>query len=140
LSEDLITGADTSGPIVAATKGTRLPFVPKWTVGGSAQYETSLGRGLSGYVRAQVDYLGSATRDLGTPSDDPRSHNRRSYTVASARAAISRGPWEFSLFVDNVFNSHPVIYETFQEFAPGSASARTTLRPRVIGASLSARY
>jgi outer membrane receptor protein involved in Fe transport len=140
LAQDLITGADTSGPIIAAEKGTPLALVPKWTVGGSAQYETSLGSGLSGYVRAQVDYIGSATRDLGTPSDDPRSHNRSSYTVASLRAAVSRGPWELSVFADNIFNSHPVLFETFQEFAPGSASERTTLRPRTIGTSLSTRF
>lgn len=140
LAQDLITGADTSGPIVAAPKGTPLALVPKWTFGGSAQYEMSLGGGLSGYLRAQVDHIGHATRDLGTPSDDPRSHDRRAYTVASLRAAISRGRWELSVFADNLFNAHPVLFETFQEFAPGSASERTTLRPRVIGTSLAAHF
>ncbi|MBW8296049.1 TonB-dependent receptor [Sphingopyxis sp.] len=140
LTEDLITGANAAGPIVAAPAGTPLPFTPKWTVGAAVQYDVELGGDTRAYVRTQFDHVGKTTRDLGTPSDDPRSHNRKSYSVVSARAAVSNGPWEVSLFVDNLFDVRPVLFDSFQDFAPGTSSSRTTIRPRAFGSSLSVRF
>ena len=140
LTKDLITGVDTSGPIVAAPKGTRLPDVPRWTTALGTQYDFTLSSDLKGYVRADYQFIGAMKRDLGTPTDDPRSHNRDSYSVVNLRVALNRGSYEFALFVNNLLNKDTVLYRSFQNFAPGTASELTIQPPRVIGASIRTNF
>ena len=119
LTQDLITGADASGPIVAAPNGTQLPDVPRWTTAIATQYEFRLSSDLNAYVRADYQYIGSMKRDLGTPSDDPRSHNRDSYSVINLRAALTRGPYEFAVFVNNLLSGDTVLYQIVSELCAG---------------------
>lgn len=140
LAEDLISGATAAGPVVAARSGTRLAHIPKWTAGFAVQYDWTVASDIDAYVRGEFSYIGKATRHLGTPSDDPRSRLRDAYEQVSLRAGAQRGPYEFAVFVDNLLDRHPALFESYQEFAPGTASERTSLRPRTVGASISFRY
>jgi len=61
--------------------------------------------------------------------------------VTNARLAYARGSAEIVLFVENIFNSHPVL-QTFQESnAPGNNFAMSnTIEPRTVGLSLDYRF
>jgi outer membrane receptor protein involved in Fe transport len=140
LTKDLITGADTAGPIVAASKGTRLPDVPRWTTATAAQYDFALSPDLKAYVRADYQYIGAMKRDLGTPTDDPRSHSRDSFSVVNLRLALLQGRYEYALFVNNLLDKDTVLYRSFQNFAPGTASELTIQPPRIVGVSIRASF
>jgi iron complex outermembrane recepter protein len=139
LSADLISGADASGPIVAATKGTTLPDVPDWSLGALAQLDFNLGS-WAAYLRGDYQYLGASKRHLGTPSDDPRTIDRDSYDVVGLQLGASANDYELVLSVRNLLDEDVVLFETYQEFAPGTAAERTTLQPRLISLSISRRF
>lgn len=139
LTEDLISGADASGPIVAATKGTTLPDVPQWSVGALAELDFSLGS-WPAYLRGDYQHLGSSKRHLGTPSDDPRTIDRDSYGVVGLQLGASVNDYELVLAVRNLLDEDVVLFETYQEFAPGTAAERTTLQPRLISFSVARRF
>jgi outer membrane receptor protein involved in Fe transport len=139
LTEDLISGADASGPIVAATKGTTLPDVPDWSLGARAELDFSLGS-WPAFLRGDYQYLGSSKRHLGTPSDDPRTIDRDSYGVVGVQLGASVSDYELVLAVKNLLDEDVVLFETYQEFAPGTAAERTTLQPRLIFFSVTRRF
>jgi outer membrane receptor protein involved in Fe transport len=135
LTEDLVTGADDNGPIVAAEEGTRLAFVPNWTVSLSGQYDFDLSDTWQGFARAEYLYQGDVKRHLNTPSDDPASLNRDSYGLVNLRFGVMSGGNEFNVFVNNVLDEDSLIYKTYLAFAPGTAYEAVRVRPRVIGVS-----
>ena len=91
-------------------------------------------------ARVRCATVRATTRDLGTPTDDPRSHDRDSYSIVNLLAGLSRGRYEASLFVTNLLNSDEVLWKSYQNFAPGSAYEMTIQPPRVVGAGLRATF
>ena len=139
LEKDLISGATATGPIVAAPKGTTLANVPDWTFSIGGQYDFTLGDRAS-YVRADLQHVGRIKRHLNTPSDDPRSLDQDSYRVVSLRAGTEVGGYEVAVFVNNLLDEDVIINEAYGEFAPGDWSARTSIRPRMVGVSVAASF
>jgi iron complex outermembrane receptor protein len=136
LSEDLITGTDSNGPVVAAKSGTQLPSTPDWTLSVAAQYDFQPIGEWDAYLRGEFQYIGEATRHLGTPSDDPRNLVRDSYELVNLRLGVRRDAYEFNLFVNNLFDDDTVLYQSFGSFSPAGSYEGIRVRPRVIGASL----
>jgi iron complex outermembrane receptor protein len=140
LTEDLILGADPdTGPILAAPAGRRLSDVPEWTAMLAAQYQFQPLADWQAYLRGEVQYISGSKQSLGTPSDDPRSLNVPAFSLVNLRLGASQGPYEVSLFVNNLFDDDTAFYKTYGSRTPGPAfdgyEAQRN-RPRVIGASL----
>ena len=75
-----------------------------------------------------------------TPTDDPRSHARDSFSVLNLRLAVLQGRYEYAVFVNNLLDKDTVMYRSFQNFAPGTASELTVQPPRIVGASIKASF
>ncbi|MDT9600354.1 TonB-dependent receptor [Sphingosinicella rhizophila] len=135
LTQDLITGANASGPIIAAPKGTRLSDTPDWTAFVAGHYTFPLSGSWKGFARAELQYVGDARRHLNTPSDDPRNLFQQSYELVNLRFGVTSGETEIQFFVNNLFNDDTLLYQSYQNFAPGTAYEGIQVRPRVIGIS-----
>ena len=121
--------------MIAAPQGTELPDVPVWTLRVAPQFDFALTRGWGGFARADLQYIGKSKRDLNTPTDDPRVLNRDDYVVVNLRLGLVSGQNEADLFVDNLFDNDTLIYQSYANFAPGTAYEATRVLPRVIGVS-----
>jgi iron complex outermembrane receptor protein len=138
LTQDLVTGVNGSGdPVVLAQEGTKLPGIPELTLALAAQYGFHPVEGWDAFVRGEVQYSGDAKRNLG---EDPRVVNRDAYTVVNLRLGAIRGPYEFNVFVNNVLDNDTLLYQSYDNFAPGALVGAgyegIRVRPRIIGASL----
>ena len=82
LMEDQNTGAvATSG-----LKGDRIPFVPKWMGGASAQYDWALNETLSGMARVDLSYVGGSWSDFR--HDYVYAREVKDYALFNARIGI----------------------------------------------------
>jgi outer membrane receptor protein involved in Fe transport len=143
LKDELITGTNGLGmPSVAAPAGTTLPGVPKTTANVAATYDFVLSNSMTGYLRGELSHIGRSTRHFG--EDNPLTLNQDAYQVVSARLGILAGPYEFSIFADNLTDERPVLGFGGAGgdpallpggTAPGAGFALTTIRPRFIGLS-----
>jgi outer membrane receptor protein involved in Fe transport len=84
----------------------------------------------------------AATQDANTLQFDAANYTLSSTNFASARAGMSFGGWQASLFVDNLFDSHTVTgYEWTTD--PGDGNSRLerqfTFRPRTVGITVTYR-
>lgn len=138
LTKPLISGASSSGPVIAAPAGTQLPNVPDWTGSLAVQYDFAMSDNWHGYVRADHQYIGSSTRYL--VNADPSVLNRDSYQLTALHVGLNRGPYEFSLYADNLFDEDVVLYDSSQTGARNSGHVQSTVRPRVIGATFAWRF
>ncbi len=115
--------------------GQLLTGVPKWTGAATAQYSIPL-NGRSAFVRGQWEYTGErlSYNNVGT-AGGPRRLD--AYGLLNLRGGITQGPWELTLFVNNVFDKRGVIGDLIPEGAelPGRPKF-FVVRPRTIGVQL----
>lgn len=136
LTQDLVSGTDAfNRPVVAAPRGTKLPNIPDWTVRIAPQVDFGVGGGWTGFAHGELQYIGKVKRTLNTPTDDPRVLDRSDYALVNLRFGLANGPNEVNLFVNNLFDDGTLIYQSYQNFAPGTAFEATRVKPRVIGVS-----
>jgi outer membrane receptor protein involved in Fe transport len=106
-AEDAFAGAPLAGDN-DVEPGDRMPSVPEHQVkaGGLVQ--------LSGGVDVGLDlrYTGRQWLRGDEANETPPLGG---YFTAGVRAGITRGPWEVSAIVTNVFNSHAATFGTFNE-------------------------
>lgn len=99
------------------------------------------------FVRVDDEYQArskyhAATQDANTLQFDAADYTLSSTNFASARAGMTFGGWQASIFADNLFDSHTV---TGYEFTidPGDGNSRLerqfTFRPRTIGITVTYR-
>jgi outer membrane receptor protein involved in Fe transport len=106
-AEDDFAGSPLAGPN-AVEVGDRLPLVPGHQVkaGGLVQLPAGVALGLdlryTGHQWLRGDEA-NETEPLG------------GYFTASVRAGLTRGDWELSAVVTNVFDSHAAVFGTFNE-------------------------
>ncbi|HEY2676762.1 MAG TPA: TonB-dependent receptor [Steroidobacteraceae bacterium] len=100
------------------------------------------------YVRFDDEYEGrpkwnSASQDPTTLQYDPANYTLSSTNFASARAGMTFGGWQASLFCDNLFDSHTVTNYNWS-IDPGDGNSRLerqfTFRPRTVGLTVTYRY
>ncbi len=143
-----ITGDAISGE--AAIGGSPGAIAP-WTASLGLQYKFD-GIGDGGFVR--FDYQYQSRNNWPAASQDPRSSQYSPYTYtisankfASLRAGAAFKGWDFSLFIDNLFDSrtttnylNTVVDPYFPgDNPPGPMYSNFTFRPRTIGISASFR-
>ncbi len=99
------------------------------------------------YVRFDDEFEGrpkwaSATQDPSTLQYDSANYTLSSTNFASARAGMTFGGWQASLFCDNLFDSHTVTNYNWS-IDPGDGTSRLerqfTFRPRTIGLTITYR-
>ena len=112
--------------------GQPLTGVPKWSASASAQYSIPLGP-RTGFVRAQWEHTGDRTSfNNVTPADGGRPLG--SYNLVNLRFGASQGPWEATLYCNNLFNEFGIVGDLIPEGAelPGRPRLFVT-RPRTFG-------
>ena len=133
-TEDAFAGAPLAGDN-DVEPGDRMPSVPEHQVkaGGLVQ--------LSGGVDVGLDlrYTGRQWLRGDEANETPPLGD---YFTAGVRAGITRGPWEVSAIVTNVFNSHDATFGTFNENRRTGELERflTPLGARTIKAVVSRRF
>jgi outer membrane receptor for Fe3+-dicitrate len=124
-----------------------LPIAP-WTATAGLQYDFRVFAHRA-YVRGDYQYSSpekwsSALLDPNTVQYDPLTQKRTSWTFATLRAGMSFDTWTAAVFVDNLANSHPVLYshhEGISTYVPVSSLVQdSTYRPRTIGISASYQF
>ena len=126
--------ADGAGSIVAS--GDRVPYVPRWSGTVSAEYRFDLAKDVGGFVRSDWQHAGGYRRAPSPQSAayDPRVYAGEAGDMLSLRVGAGRGPWEVTVFVDNLLDAHALLYRNV-ELAPatGSPIRQMAQRPRTIG-------
>jgi outer membrane receptor protein involved in Fe transport len=113
-----------------------------WRVVLSGQYDRQLTADVDGYARADLTYQ-SKTRRTGTQvpgviNHDPLVTPTGETTLVNARVGVTRGPADVSLFVNNLFDAHPLIGRSHGRRNP--IWTASTFRPRTIGVTAAFRY
>ena len=116
-----ITSAAGAG--TQARAGDPLPLTSKWTGGLAAEYERSLGGGYTGFVGADLSYVGERWNAFQATRGAAKLD---SYTLGNVRFGVRKDNWSVWAFVNNVADVH---YMTNK--APASNPAYQTVgRPR----------
>jgi iron complex outermembrane receptor protein len=115
-------------------KGTPLPFVPKWTVNGGADYNFAVSSGYNAFLGASGVYNSVQYAIVGADANS----RLKAYALLDLRAGVETadGKYRVSVFGKNVTNTYyytnaPTIYDTQVRYAG---------RPATYGISFSARY
>ena len=95
------------------------------------------------FARLQYSYAGKSWNQIadGDGYDDADEYGARvrnpAYSITDLRSGWSVGDWEYSVYLDNMFDERP---ETFRSFGPetffGRGEAVYTSRPRTLGVSV----
>ena len=124
------------------TEGNDIPLNP-WQIYLNGQYEYDA-FGHSGYTRFDYQYQSrqkalTPQTDVRNGGVDPTIPGRVSLHALSLRTGVRFDPFDVSLFVNNVFDTHKRLFR--QQDTPVSGVYRgTTIRPRTIGLTAALRY
>jgi iron complex outermembrane recepter protein len=123
--------------------GDKIGLLPQvnapWNVNTSANYEIPLSNGAKVHLRGEYRYT---SRNPGPfITQIPTSPNYYPLIVAdppthlfNGRAGVKMGKLDVTLFVDNVFNSHPLL-GMYQDTPTSNLINYSTFRPRTVGLS-----
>jgi outer membrane receptor protein involved in Fe transport len=131
LSEDQVN-ANVSA---AGRAGDRIPYIPKFSGGLSAQYNWPLSDTLGGMARADVNYVGTSYSEFRP--NGPFYRRIGSYSLTNLRAGVESdtGGWGAYLFVDNLFYNDAITYATASAISAGQTLV-VSGRPRTIGVNI----
>ncbi|MFC7047543.1 TonB-dependent receptor [Emcibacter nanhaiensis] len=126
-------------PSLGAVAGDRIPFVPDWLIGATADYGFQVSGGWTGWVSGSVRYVDDQTYFI---PDIGASRTMDSYTTVDLRAGFENGPWEVKLFANNLTNRHAHTDESLlvNFFGVPVNGQATILQPRTIGISVGYSY
>ena len=125
----------TGEPTVIVDDGNAVGGAP-WTVTMALDYNDEI-FGKESYARATYTFSSGPDRDLpaqdpATLSYDPDAFQRGATRMVNLRAGLRTEHFDVSLFVNNVFDSAPILHRT--NFAVGfPVFVNTTFAPRTIG-------
>ncbi|ARR55947.1 TonB-dependent receptor [Rhizorhabdus wittichii DC-6] len=127
-----------SGTAVVALKGEEISTISPWVAHISGQYDFALADH-DGYVRLDYDYRSKGAKpNIAVFGVDPLLFRRPETHFFTARAGVDVGGLDVSLFVDNLFNAHPLLSRT-RDIVSSTLIYGSTFRPRRIGVTLSYR-
>jgi outer membrane receptor protein involved in Fe transport len=135
LSED--TPAITGG-----LKGDRLPFAPKYTFTLGGDFERMLTKDYSGFVGATWQLVGPQNPGFDTTYEAVfgKRFEIATYGRLDLRAGVRTGRWTLEAFAKNVTGSAGLINVDAYGAQPNGALPVSPLRPRTVGASLTANF
>jgi iron complex outermembrane recepter protein len=116
-----------------------LPFVsPPWDVNASANYEIPLRDADKLRLRIEYQYRSRnpgpfITQNPMSPNYAPQETQDPATSLWNAKAGLTLGKVDLGLFVNNLFNAHPLLDKYGQ--AVLSAPTYSTFRPRTLGVS-----
>lgn len=127
--------------VASGLKGDAVPYVPKVTAQGSAQYDWTLSSHIGAMVRADVSYSGSSW----TVFHHTNAFQQRmpAYTTIGLRAGLNGidDEWSLAIFVNNLTNSDAVISKASGSIYGGLDHVRAiSITPRTIGLDLSKHF
>jgi iron complex outermembrane recepter protein len=133
-------------PIVLS--GDKIGLTPQvnapWNVSSSANYQIPLSNNDS--IRFRIAYLYNSrnpgpfiTQIPTSPTYFPQNVPDPPTHLTNGRIDYTRGKVDLSLFVNNVFNSHPLLASWSYPPAPNLVT-NTTFRPRTLGVSANVRF
>ncbi len=128
--------------ITGGLKGDRLPFAPKWSLTFGGDYEWPLFRAYSGFVGATWALVGPQYPgfDPTYQASFPNRLEIKRYGRLDLRAGVRTGRWTLEAFAKNVNNSRGLIDVNGYGALPNGALEVTPMRPRTVGASLTANF
>ncbi|WP_232476248.1 TonB-dependent receptor [Flavisphingomonas formosensis] len=131
LTENQNTGVTATSGL----KGDRIPYVPRLMGGASAQYSWPLNAKLSGFARADFNYVGSSWSDF-RPNYVYARHVD-DYALVNARLGVEQpdNKWGVYLFVTNLFDATAITRQTSSAIAVGRTLV-TSATPRTIGVNV----
>ncbi len=135
LSED--TPAITGG-----LKGDRLPFAPNYTFTLGGDYERPIQGDYRGFVGATWSLVGVQNPGFDTTYQAVFGKRLQipSYGRLDLRAGVRTGRWTLEAFAKNVTGSQGIINVEAYGAQPNGALLVAPLRPRTVGASLTANF
>ncbi|WP_298670575.1 TonB-dependent receptor [uncultured Sphingomonas sp.] len=127
--------ADQNNPLSSAgLAGDRIPYVPKFTVGGSAQYNWAVTDHFDGMIRADFSHSAGYYSDFRPAY--PYTRYIDGYELVNARIGIERqNDWGAYIFVNNLFDATAITRASSSAIGVGLTSV-TSARPRTIGLNL----
>lgn len=138
------TNAYMTGPDAAdaVQSGDRLPYVPRWNVNLSANYDFLITSDVGGFVGGNFQYSSSIVRDY--VSGVPASYTRPiapGYNVVNLHAGVNRGDLTIEAYAKNVGDSYG-INRIKGEATPlyKAPFAVTVIPPRTFGLSITAEF
>ena len=125
--------------IPGAVDGAAIPGVPKFNLALTGQYSFEVNNNVQGFLRGGVHWTGASHGGFALlPNGDPNpDFNRPAYDTVDASVGLSWDRWEMSLFGKNLFDNDKVIQRPIVQSLQGQVYR---IPPRVIGASLSAKF
>ena len=133
-----------SNGVTFARKGDSLPGSP-WQLAGNIDYTAGLSEGTKGYLHADVRYNShnkgklASYDDPGASGYDPNLRFDPAVTEANARIGIRTGRIDASLFVNNIFDTAPLLGKSHDTETSPLFYYRT-VRPRTVGLTIAYRH
>jgi len=133
---------DDTPPQVGGLSGDRLPYTPKYSIGANADYEWALGGETTAYVGASLRSLSKqpAGFDFAFRSANGRQRYLPSYEVVDLRAGLDFGRYSLEVYAKNLFDSEGKTSLEVPGNIPLGAAGTAVIRPRTIGATLTAGF
>jgi iron complex outermembrane recepter protein len=110
--------------------GDRAPYVPKLALNAAVDYSVPLTPRVVGFGGIDAQYVGSRETAF---SEQPSYARLPSYSMLNGRIGVARGPLRVALFVDNLGDKHPLIYQNDLQQSTLPSLQTATLRPRTLG-------
>lgn len=133
---------DDTDPIVGGLDGDPLPFVPKWTMSISADYEWSISPTTTAYVGGSLSFIDDRIADFSTRDDVGRLRQAPGYETVDLRAGLLFDRFSLEAFVRNAGNRRGVtsMFGFYPGAFPNDAGALAVIRPRTIGLTLGSKF
>lgn len=135
LTEDQPLAVTVPPDLDAGRDGDRIPNTPRFTFSGSAQYTKPMWANVSGFVRAEMNYVGTSQTYFNSGSDF--FQELPGYALADVRLGLRADKWNATLFVKNAFDRRAAIDKLFQLDSPLGIFVA---RPRTIGIDIGYRF
>jgi iron complex outermembrane receptor protein len=134
------TTVGSAAPVILAHAGDPLP-VPPFTFTVSAEHDQDLGNDMSLYVRTDFTFASPYTRTGGplTYSYDPEVRAGASTIDLTARAGVTKGPWDVSVYGQNLTNSTTSQY-LFHDTGTAPNIRAESPRPLTLGMTVDYKF
>lgn len=120
-------------PGLGVKEGDIVPLSPKWSINLTADYEKDLSASVTGFIRANWQFIGNSHGTIVRASPD---YQRPAYNLLGASIGATFDEWEFSLFVKNLTDTKKIIQRPADNFV---AEGYTPV-PRIIGVTAQAKF
>lgn len=135
--------ASTGQRELVARDGDPTLLSPEWTSNFALNYERAIASGYRGYGRADLQHSGGFNRieSAGTTSYIADLYRGPAYNTVSLRTGVTHAGWNFALFVNNLTNTQPVLFKSYEfDSASKAIASESTLRPRTFGIDADYRF